>query len=401
MNKPVIGLRKGELWTKMYPELGTGPVSTRPCIDPEFFEQERDRVFRKVWLCMGQTAELPQKGSFIVRDLPGIKASIIVVRDRSDQIRAFHNVCRHRGNKVAWDADGRCAAFTCKFHGWSYKLDGSLADVPDEERFFDFDKSEHGLLPIHVGTWKEFIFINLDEEPTETLDEYLDEFKEALDDFPFDKFSTCYAYRAELNCNWKVELDAQMEGYHAPLLHKHSAGRAFRDLDTGTFHGLFYKLLKRHRLMSAPYAPHEPTPAEAIAAKFGSSMWLSEGAGEDLGLNPGDFENWGFDLYSFFPNFQLVLTRAMILAYWYWPVSYRKTVYEARFLFPKAKNAGERFAQEFNVCGALRDVQMEDMITVEATQEALESRAIDSYHLQDEEILIRHAYKVVHDHVAA
>ena len=388
-----------KLRTEQYPELGKGPVSTKSCIDPAFFELERDKVFRKSWLCVGQEIELPEKGSFFVKDLPGLKASIIIVRDRAGKVGAFHNVCRHRGNKVEWEADGRCAAFTCKFHGWSYKLDGSLADVPDEERFFDFDKSENGLLPIHVGVWRGFIFVHLAEKPEETLEEYLAEFNDILGKYPLEEMTKGYAYRAELNCNWKVELDAQMEGYHAPLLHRHSAGKAFRDLEKGTFHGLFYKLLKRHRMMSAPFAPHEPSASEAIAAKFGSSMWLKDENDEDLGLNPSQSDNWGFDLYSFFPNFQLVVTKGVLMVYWYWPVSHRTMVYEARFMFMPPKNAGERFAQEFNVSGALRDVQMEDMITVEATQDALESNVIEDYLLQDEEILLRHAYKVIDEAV--
>lgn len=392
------GLPEGKLWTEMHPELGTEPISTKSCIDPEYFERERDEVFRKRWLCVGQMSELPESGTFFTRDMPGQKASIIIARDRSDEVRAFHNVCRHRGNKVEWGSHGKCRAFTCKFHGWSYKLDGTLADVPEEGRFFDFEKEDHGLLPIHAGVWRGFIFINLAEEPEETLDEQLGEIKEMLTNYPFEKFTKCYAYKAELECNWKVELDAQMEGYHAPFLHGHSAARAFRDLESGTFHASLYKLFERNRMMSSPFAPHDPSAVEELAIKFGSSMWM-EDTGKDNGLNPGKSENWGFDLYSFFPNFQLVLTNSLCMVYWYWPVSHRKTVYEARFLFPHPKNAGERFAQEFNVCGALRDVQMEDMITVEVTQEALESKVVDKYTLQDEEILLRHAYHVLHNAV--
>ena len=83
------------------------------------------------------------------------------------RVRAFHNICRHRGNKLVWNDDpreetsGTCRQFTCKYHGWRYDLDGALTFVQQESEFFDLDKSEYGLVPVHCDVWEGFVFVNL------------------------------------------------------------------------------------------------------------------------------------------------------------------------------------------------------------------------------------------------
>ena len=387
------------LWTPKYPELGTGPIPTEPCISPEYYERERDLIYKKVWLHVGRVEEIPNVGDYFIKEIKIAKASVIIIRDKEGSVRAFHNVCRHRSNKVLWDEEGSCRAMTCKFHGWAYKLDGTLADVPDEDRFFDFKKEDHGLIPVCVDVWAGFIFINLDPKPRETLLEYLGEIVDDLKGYPFEQMTACYAYKADLNCNWKVELDAQLEGYHAPYLHRLSAAQAFRDEDVAAFHALNYNLYSKHRTMASPYTPHELNPTEALAAKYGGSMWVTDDEGRPECMNPTKAKNWGFDAFSIFPNFQILLTDALYLSYNYWPTAVDRCDYEGRFFFPPAKTAGERFAHEFNLCGTLRDVQMEDMITVELTQKAMESGVIKEFQLSDEEIMVRHSYKVIEDYV--
>ncbi|NNL86476.1 MAG: Rieske 2Fe-2S domain-containing protein, partial [Myxococcales bacterium] len=87
-------------WTKKYPHVGTGPVSTEPCISPEFFELERERVFKRCWLNVGRVGDIPNPGDYFVQDVAVCNTSIVVVRGRDGEVRAFHNVCSHRGNKV-------------------------------------------------------------------------------------------------------------------------------------------------------------------------------------------------------------------------------------------------------------------------------------------------------------
>ena len=143
-DKPQVGS-----WTAQYPELGTGPISYEDSISPQFYELEREAIFRRTWLNIGRVEQVPKKGSYFTRELAVCDTSIVVVRGSDDTIRAFHNVCRHRGNKLVWtdypdeEVSGTCRQFQCKYHGWRYALDGELTFVQQEQEFFDLDKSDY------------------------------------------------------------------------------------------------------------------------------------------------------------------------------------------------------------------------------------------------------------------
>ena len=137
-------------WTEHYPHLGTGPVSYEDCISPEFYEDEREAVFRRAWLNVGRVEDVPRNGSYFTKEIVVANSSIVVVRDMQGVVRAFHNICRHRGNKLVWndypneETSGSCRAFTCKYHVWRYDLDGACTFVQQESEFFDLDKSDSG-----------------------------------------------------------------------------------------------------------------------------------------------------------------------------------------------------------------------------------------------------------------
>src|SRR6266508_6481108 len=149
-------------WTQHYPGLGTAPVSYEDSISPEFYEREREAVFRKSWLNVGRLEQLPRAGSYFTREIDVLNTSIVVNRDAEGKVRAFYNICRHRGNKLVWEdypkeeTSGVCRQFTCKYHAWRYNLDGSLAFVQQEQEFFDLDKSSLGLAQIACDVWEGF-----------------------------------------------------------------------------------------------------------------------------------------------------------------------------------------------------------------------------------------------------
>ena len=110
-------------WHHLYPELGTGPVPIAPYTSPEYYEREQALIFRKVWLNVARVEQIPRPGDYLVKELEVCNTSILIVRGKDGIIRAFHNMCTHRGNKLAPDASGNCAGlFTCKFHGWAFGL---------------------------------------------------------------------------------------------------------------------------------------------------------------------------------------------------------------------------------------------------------------------------------------
>ena len=111
-------------WSEKYPNVGTGPVSTEPCISPEYFERERELIFRRHWINLGRVEEIPGAGDYLVRELAVCKVSVLVVRGRDHQVRAFYNVCPHRGRQLISVPDGvhsvrgnNRTSFICGFHG--------------------------------------------------------------------------------------------------------------------------------------------------------------------------------------------------------------------------------------------------------------------------------------------
>ena len=115
--------------------LGTEPIPARYYYDPEWYELERKAVFLRSWLNVGHVCELPEPGSFIRRELEFARASLLIVRGKDGVIRAFHNVCTHRGTQLTDEASGKKTTFSCRYHMWTFGTDGALISAPDFERF--------------------------------------------------------------------------------------------------------------------------------------------------------------------------------------------------------------------------------------------------------------------------
>lgn len=390
----------GDKWHDRYPELGTGPIPIEPYISRAYFEEERERIFRRVWLNIGRIEQIPQPGDHFVTDLDVCKTSILVVRGKDgkgENIRAFHNMCSHRGNKLVWDSRGSCQAFTCQFHGWVYGLDGRLRHITKEENFFDLNKEELGMTPVAVDTWEGFIFINVDPNPTETLDEYLGETGTGLRGYPFGENSaTCFSWHTELQANWKVCKDAFQEVYHISTLHHRTIGPVFASRTHPYVEALNFLLSSRHgRGAFTVNMDRQPAPVESWAQGAG---WL--GAQDDSvpkqlprGVNPSSDSRWALDSCILFPNYVMYASEGTYLSHTFWPLSEDRTRWETRICFPEATTLAERFSQEYNKV-VTRDTFMEDGTTLEKTQSMLASGAKKEIHLQDEELFIRQHHKV-------
>jgi phenylpropionate dioxygenase-like ring-hydroxylating dioxygenase large terminal subunit len=386
-------------WHSQYPELGTDPVPIEPYISPEFFELERDRVFRRVWLCLGREEHIPNPGDFFVKHLAIARTSIIVVRGKDGHIRAFHNACSHRSNKVEWQTKGCAATFTCPFHGWSYGLDGSVLAIPDEKNFFNLDKKRLGLTPITLDTWQGFIFINLN--PEQPLREYLGEWADALEGYPFAaNGATCYQWSTELRCNWKLLRDAFKEAYHVAFLHWRSARDSYTGRKNPFSHAPYFKLFPLHQRWSLPANPeYQPSPLEAAAYRYASFVLKSDFRREPpKGVNPTKDPNWVLDINAIFPNYTIDMLENGYFTYNFWPISVDRTLWEVCAYFPRPCNAAERFSQE-HARVTYRDLIMEDASTMENTQSVIASGAKTHFNFQDEEILLRHDNKILAEYM--
>lgn len=400
-------------WTQHYPELGTAPMSYEDSISPEFFELERDAIFKRAWLNVGRVEQLPRTGSYFTREIHAAHSSIILVRDRDGSVNAFHNICRHRGNKLVWnefpreETAGTCRQFTCKYHGWRYGLDGSLSFVQQESEFFDLDKDNLGLARVHCEVWSGFIFVNLAAEPRQTLREFLGPMVTGLEGYPFDKLTERYAYRAEVGANWKLYLDAFQEFYHAPILHgKQTPDNFSVAAQQAGFEAPHYQLDGPHRLVSTSgvvtweldAAMRKPMEDITRSGLFGP--WDVPDLGPmPAGLNPAGCEPWGLDSFQLWPNFTILIwSGGWYLTYQYWPTSHNTHIFEGNLYFTPARTPRDRVAHEMAAV-TFKEYGLQDSSTLEATQLMLESRAVTTFQLNDQEILLRHLHKVAADWV--
>ena len=186
----------------------------------ELFSLEMDLLFRRHWQIACHVSDLPGPGAYITFDL-GPERSLIL-RDGEDQIRAFHNLCRHRGSRVVADNKGVCkAALTCPFHGWTYNLDGSLRRAAQPATLPDMDPIEWGLKPIEMEIWNGFIFLRFQPGPQASVADLLQRFDEEVAPYniaDMQRVDGDFVF-AEAAVNWKSMRDVDNEGYHVAKAH--------------------------------------------------------------------------------------------------------------------------------------------------------------------------------------
>ncbi len=184
--------------------------------DEELLRRERSVIFARNWQYAGRAEQVAQPGSFLATDAGGIP--IVVTRDEGGELRAFLNVCRHRG-AVLTEGCGERSTIQCHYHAWTYDLDGSLRTAPRSEREPDFDKSEWSLVPASADTWGPFLFVSPDPGAV-PLAEHLGELPEILArDIDVDalRFHSRVAFGA--NANWKIVVENFLECYHCATAH--------------------------------------------------------------------------------------------------------------------------------------------------------------------------------------
>jgi phenylpropionate dioxygenase-like ring-hydroxylating dioxygenase large terminal subunit len=185
--------------------------------DPAVLRLERERIFGRAWQYAGRAEQVADRGSFFTCDLAGIP--IVVVRGKDAELRAFLNVCRHRGSLVC-EGEGRRETLQCPYHAWTYGLDGALRAAPRAEREPGFDRAELGLVPALVDTWGPFVFVNPDAEAA-PLAETLGELPELVASAGLDLASLRFLERSHstYEANWKVCCENFLECYHCQVAH--------------------------------------------------------------------------------------------------------------------------------------------------------------------------------------
>lgn len=370
--------------------LGTGPIPAGPYYRADYFELEREAVFRRTWLQIGHISELPEPGSFIVRPVEIANASILITHGRDGQIRAFHNVCTHRGTQLVADADGKRSLFSCPYHMWTFSDDGALRSAPDFERFY-VDKSECGLPRVAVDVCAGLVFINLDPEPAESLRSFLGPIAEQLEKLPVAQATTFSEYVYEIEGNWKLTYDNFQENYHLRYIHPRSGEAAVGPQNPFGYPAKFgfHGPHRTQMIWSNPDAA--PKPFQGFA--FGKALEAALTDGCDMTLAK--------DYFAIFPNFFMLGSPLNPFSHCVMPIAPGRSRGVIRlYWIGEDERASQRFAREYQMATA-RDIHAEDRMVIEAGQRGLSSGALSHIHMQEQEVLCRHLFHSVNNMVEA
>ena len=186
----------------------------------DWHDQEVEKIWRKCWQLACRVEEIPNVGDHIIYSI--VHDSLIVTRTAQGEIRAFVNSCLHRGTMLR--TEGGCVnQFRCPFHGWTWKLDGTLSIIPGQWDFPHVDKADKNLPEAKVGIWGGFVFINFDPD-CEPLDSYLENLPEHFAAFTLeDRYKAAHVAKI-MPCNWKLAMEAFVEAYHVPFAHPQVLG---------------------------------------------------------------------------------------------------------------------------------------------------------------------------------
>jgi phenylpropionate dioxygenase-like ring-hydroxylating dioxygenase large terminal subunit len=184
--------------------------------DPEILRRENERIFARAWQYVGHSGQLAEDGSYFAAVAGQIP--VVVTRARGGEIRAFLNVCRHRGQVIASGA-GKRETLQCPYHAWTYGLDGSLRAAPRAEREPGFDFDELGLHKISVDRWGPFVFVNPDAEAAPLADVLGDVPARLAEIVDADALEFRFRSEFELQANWKIACENFLECYHCAVAH--------------------------------------------------------------------------------------------------------------------------------------------------------------------------------------
>ena len=238
---------------------------------------EWNSIWTRCWLFAGLVADLPDAGDYFVFGIG--RESIVVLRDDESNIRAFYNVCQHRGNRIFTSESGSVAQVACPYHGWRYALDGALVEVPDAERFCPaVEKSERSLKPVQLTLWAGMVWINMDLDAA-PLENYLGPIIDNLAPYQLENMVLTGHQTVSLDANWKTVRDNFLEQYHVDFIHPQHA--SFVDCCNSTNivwpYGHSATMVEGF-LTNSRYPVPQKTPAHLAPLLQG------------LGLNPDDFD---------------------------------------------------------------------------------------------------------------
>ena len=426
MSSPATGEPKRVQPTPMdrppKPELGSDPIPVERYTSAEFAEREWTDMWQHVWLIAGRESDIPKPGDYFTFELG--RESVLVVRQKDGSLHACHNVCMHRGNRLADPGCGHANRFSCKFHGWTYGIDGDLARALDPESFPQGTPNDTlRLRPLRCGSWAGFVFVNLDDD-CEPLDEYLGIIPEHLDVYHLDEATLVSDLSIEIACNWKTSVDAFNESYHLAATHpstlefsddvnclydcydKHSRMRLplAQASPRHAGHGTVTPLIKAYFVAGAGIDP-KSFEGDATQVRQAIAKAIVEQRGPAIGVDYSDLNedqlNDDFH-YTLFPNITFNAHAQFVWVFRHrpHPTDPQRMIFDFWNLvrggnqqLPRGEHAEYVATPDFSLAesglpgGELLD---EDLFNLPRVQKGMNSKAFTGLHLGDQEIRIRH-----------
>lgn len=185
-------------------------------VDQSIYRRERKHIFSSAWWPIGPVESLAKPGAYRAENLFGYR--LFVIRDQIGQLRAFHNVCRHRASTLLQDGQGECKELRCPYHGWLYALDGTLKRAPAFIQG-ELDAAGYHLFPVRVETWRGLVFVCLSDEADDLMT-WLGSVDRLCAQFPGPDTLTFFKeFEVRGEANWKTYCDNTVEGYHLNRVH--------------------------------------------------------------------------------------------------------------------------------------------------------------------------------------
>lgn len=325
---------------------------------PAVFAREMDRIFGTRWLCAGRADSLERPGSYRVFEI-GAQAgalarpeSILLVRGEDDRVRAFYNVCRHRGARLC-TGDGQAQGhLRCPYHAWSYALDGRLAGAPNMADVAGFDRANYPLMPVATAVWEGFVFVSLSGAPV-PFEQALAPIYSAFSAWQLPRLLVGHRVEYDLAANWKILFQNYNECYHCPTIHPALNQLtpylgARNDFEAG-------------EILGGPMQIVEPETSMTESGHL-CALPLVEGS-----------ERQRVHYYTIFPNLFLSLHPEYVLVHRLEPLAIDRTRVVCEWLFHPAARDQPGFAPEEAVRFWDR-VNREDWHVCELTQQGVVSR---------------------------
>ncbi|MEM9580164.1 MAG: aromatic ring-hydroxylating dioxygenase subunit alpha [Pseudomonadota bacterium] len=344
---------------------------------PALLDLEKDAIFLRHWQIACHVSDVAEPGSFITLDLCGERA--LVLRDQQGEVRAFNNICRHRGSRLVTKEQGHCPkALICPFHGWVYNLDGTLRGAARPESYPPLDKHEFGLTAIEMEIWNGFVFLRFKPGPQPGVAELMAPFAEEIGAYRMENFvPTTGMWTEESPVNWKSIRDVDNEGYHVAMAHP-----ALQDLYGSTYADEPYV-----DGISRSDGRFTPTKGRRWAVRNYKKMTKPQPY-----LPDNLHDTWLY--YGLFPNTVIAATPETILFYQEFPLAIdRSIIRSATYRHPQEDR--QQRAARYLIERIDRETVEEDMQLTIWSNESMTSSSFEGFHLSD----LEYGVRTHHDHL--